>query len=64
MDLTKDDNSTAGNTNHRIAHQLRDAARRVDTFNDNAVDYIRENPVKCLLGALALGIVIGKLANR
>ena len=43
---------------------VREAARRLDTLNDDVTDYVRENPGKCLLGALAVGVIIGKLASR
>jgi ElaB/YqjD/DUF883 family membrane-anchored ribosome-binding protein len=64
MDLTKDLEGTAREIRRRIRPQVREAARRLDTLNDDVTDYVRENPGKCLLGALAVGVIIGKLASR
>ena len=33
-------------------------------MNGKVVDYIKENPGKCLLGAIAAGYVIGRIARR
>ena len=64
MTVTRDIEETAHEIRRRIQPQIREAAQRIDTVNDQMTAYIRENPVKCLLGALALGVVIGKLASR
>jgi ElaB/YqjD/DUF883 family membrane-anchored ribosome-binding protein len=44
--------------------RVRDAQRRLDDLNEDVTAYIRENPLKCLLGAVAVGVLIGKLASR
>jgi hypothetical protein len=36
----------------------------LDDFNQRALAFIRERPGTALLGALALGFVVGKLASR
>jgi hypothetical protein len=36
----------------------------VTSWNDTVTGYIKDRPGRCLLGALALGFVIGKLARR
>jgi ElaB/YqjD/DUF883 family membrane-anchored ribosome-binding protein len=64
MDLTKDLEDTAREVRRHIRPQVREAERRLDALNDDVTDYIKENPAKCLLGALAVGIIIGKLASR
>jgi ElaB/YqjD/DUF883 family membrane-anchored ribosome-binding protein len=64
MDLTKDLEATAREVRRQIRPQVREAARRLDALNDDVTDFIRENPGTCLLGALAIGILIGKLASR
>lgn len=33
-------------------------------FNERAMAFARERPVACLVGALAVGFVFGKLASR
>jgi len=64
MDLTKDLEDTAREVRRHIRPQVRAAARRLDALNDDVTDYIKENPGKCVLGALAVGVIIGKLASR
>jgi ElaB/YqjD/DUF883 family membrane-anchored ribosome-binding protein len=48
----------------RVAPQLEEARRNLTDFNTRAVSYIRQNPGTCLLGAIAVGFVVGKLASR
>ncbi|MBX7116739.1 MAG: hypothetical protein K1X64_20605 [Myxococcaceae bacterium] len=43
-------------TTTRVKEQLTD-------FNQQAQRFIRANPGACLLGALALGVLMGKLAS-
>ena len=42
----------------------RPRGRSVTSWNDTVTSYIKDRPGRCLLGALALGFVIGKLARR
>ena len=44
--------------------QVEGARRRLSSWNDTVTGYIKERPGRCLLGALALGFVIGKIARR
>ena len=64
MDMTKNLEDTAREVRRHIRPQVREAARRLDELNDDMTDYIKENPARCLLGALAAGVIIGKLASR
>jgi len=48
----------------RVRPQIEDARRRLSSFNEQAVSYIKENPGQCVLGALALGYIVGKIARR
>ena len=64
MDLAKDIEDTAREVRRRARPRLRELQRRAEDFNDDAVTYIKENPIKCLLGAVALGVIIGKAARR
>ena len=64
MNLTKEFEETAREVRRQVRPKVREAARRIDALNDDVTDYIRENPVTCLVGALAVGILIGKLASR
>ena len=48
----------------RVRPQVEDARRRLSSMNETVTDYIKENPGRTLLGALAIGFVIGKIARR
>jgi hypothetical protein len=48
----------------RIMPRIDEARRNLADFNSRAVSYIRQNPGTCLLGALAFGFVVGKIAAR
>lgn len=48
----------------RIGPQLDQARQNLEELNDRVTAFIRENPGTCLLGAVALGFAIGKLASR
>ena len=45
----------------RIVEQTKAA---VDQALDQASEFIRERPIVCLAGALALGYLVGKLVSR
>lgn len=47
-----------------IAPQLEHAKEGLNQFNNSVVSFIKENPGTCLLGALAFGFLVGKLASR
>lgn len=48
----------------RLAPQLEEAAERLTETNERVKAFIRENPGTCLLGAAALGFLIGRWAAR
>jgi ElaB/YqjD/DUF883 family membrane-anchored ribosome-binding protein len=48
----------------RMKPQVEEAKRQLSSWNETATNYIKENPGRCLLGALAVGFVIGKIARR
>jgi len=48
----------------RVRPQVEEAKRRLSSWNGTLTDYIKENPGRCLLGALAIGFVVGKIARR
>ncbi len=48
----------------RVRPEAQEAKRRLSSWNETLTDYIKENPGRCLLGALALGFVVGKIARR
>jgi ElaB/YqjD/DUF883 family membrane-anchored ribosome-binding protein len=48
----------------KVAPQIDQARRNLDAWNTRATTFIGERPGTCLAAALALGFLIGKLANR
>ncbi|MEW6430447.1 MAG: hypothetical protein AB1730_02965 [Myxococcota bacterium] len=48
----------------RLGPQLAEAAERLTETNERVKRFIRENPGTCLLGAAALGFLIGRWAAR
>lgn len=48
----------------RIAPPLEEARERMVAWNQAATTFIRKNPGTALLGAVAIGYLVGKLASR
>jgi hypothetical protein len=48
----------------RIVPQIEEARRNLVDVNARMVSFIRANPGTCLVGAVALGFLIGKIASR
>jgi ElaB/YqjD/DUF883 family membrane-anchored ribosome-binding protein len=48
----------------RLRPQVQETRRRLSSWNEAVTDYIKERPGRCLLGALAVGFVVGKIARR
>jgi hypothetical protein len=47
-----------------VLPQLEDARRNLEDMNNRVVSFIRANPGTCLLGAVALGFIVGRIASR
>jgi ElaB/YqjD/DUF883 family membrane-anchored ribosome-binding protein len=53
------------NLNAEDAQQMIDQSREaVEKAMETAADFIRERPIVCLAGAVAIGYLIGKLVSR
>ncbi len=48
----------------QLGPQLEQAAENFRELDQRARSFIRENPGTCLMGAVALGFLIGKIASR
>lgn len=48
----------------KLGPKLEEAKERLGDLNDKAKDFIRENPVACVAGAVVVGFLIGRLASR
>ena len=64
MEMTDQIEATAREIGERVRPQLEDAKRRLSSANDKVIDYIKENPGRCLIGAIAIGFLVGKIARR
>lgn len=48
----------------QIQEALENARAELDRYVNTAADFIRERPVACVAGAVAIGFLIGKIASR
>ena len=64
MEMTEKIEETAREIGERVRPQIDEAKRKIEALNTSAVSFIKENPGKCLVGAVALGYLIGKIASR
>jgi len=64
MEMTDQIEQTAREIGDRVRPQIEQARRKLTNINDQAVSYIKENPGKCLMGAIAAGFIIGRIARR
>ncbi len=62
--MTEQIEATVREMGERVRPQIDQARRRLTSLNRDAAGYIKENPGRCLLGALAVGFLIGKIARR
>lgn len=47
-----------------LAASLQEASQNLARLNDRALAFARERPGTCVLGAVALGFIVGKIAAR
>ncbi len=64
MEIAEKLEETAREFEDQIRPSVEEAKKRLSTLNGQAITYIKENPGKCLLGALALGYLVGRIARR
>jgi hypothetical protein len=62
MDTTSFENS-AEDVVERIRPQIEDAKRRLGRLNGQITGFIQEHPAACLLGAVALGYLVARVAR-
>ncbi len=63
--------STVGNVQDRarelqdrLAPQIDQARQNLSELNGRVLSFIKERPGTCLIGALAFGYLVGKIASR
>jgi len=64
MEMTQEIEDRAREIGERVRPQIEEAKRRLSEMSGQVTCYIKENPGKCLLGALAVGYIVGKIASR
>jgi ElaB/YqjD/DUF883 family membrane-anchored ribosome-binding protein len=67
MPHTAQANGSALNTDEgqvQVQELIENARVEVERYVNTAADFIRERPVACVAGALAVGFLVGKLASR
>ncbi len=48
----------------RLTPQLEQARQNLNELNTRVLSFVRERPGTCLIGALAFGYLVGKIASR
>ena len=64
MEMTEKIEETARELSARVRPQIDEARKKLESMNTSAVAFIKENPGKCVIGAIAVGFLIGKIASR
>ena len=49
---------------NRLEASVHEASQNLARLNERALAFARENPGTCVIGAVALGFVVGKIAAR
>jgi hypothetical protein len=63
MDITRFEESV-NKLGESTRPQLDAARRRLEALNEQATRLIKEHPAVCLVGALALGYLVARVARR
>ncbi len=64
MEPTSNIRSKARELKSRVSPEIEEAARGLGDLNTRVVGFIRQRPGACLLGALAFGFIVGRIASR
>lgn len=64
MQLTEELEHSARRLEERVQSQADEVTGKVTRLNDRVTTYIKTNPGKCLLGAIAAGYIIGRITGR
>jgi len=64
MEMTEKIEETAREIGARVRPQIDEARKKLESMNTSAIALIKENPGKCVVGAIAVGFLIGKIASR
>ena len=64
MEMTSRIEETAQAFEERLRPQIEEAKRRVSDIGRETRTFIKEHPGACLVGAVALGYLIARIARR
>lgn len=64
MDITEPLKQTANDFEERLQPLIEESTEKLTSLHHQLTTYIRANPGKCLLGAMAAGYFIGRIARR
>jgi hypothetical protein len=64
METTADIKRVAEDIEARVRPEIEGARKKLESVAERVTTYIKENPGKCILGAVALGYVVAKIARR
>ena len=64
MEQTEKLQQKAQEVQERLQPQIDEARRSLSDLNTRIIHFIRERPGACLLGAFAVGFMIGRIASR
>lgn len=57
-------NNDVADTEARLASQVDHALEALSELNTKVVNFVQERPTTCLIGALAFGFIVGRIASR
>jgi ElaB/YqjD/DUF883 family membrane-anchored ribosome-binding protein len=64
MDATQQLQQKAREVQEKLSPQLDEAKKNLSDFNTRLASFVRERPGVCLVGALAFGFIVGRIASR
>ncbi len=64
MDATQQLQEKAREVRTRLGPELEEARKSLSDLNARILAYVRQRPGVCLLGALAFGFLVGRIASR
>ena len=64
VDRSRDAAEKLQHTYQDVGQAFEQTRERFDDFNDRAVSFIQQNPGACIVGAVAVGFLVGRLAAR
>lgn len=48
----------------QLTERIEEATQAITRLNERALAFVRDRPITCVVGAVALGFVVGKIAAR